>query len=517
MLDTTVLRQISRSTSGQSLAEAMAELPKEELKLLLGDIASLPEKEREWFEHSWEVFGRPKQQPPDHCADPACGCEGAWNVWLMLCGRAFGKTRTLSEYLHDVAWKFPKCRIGIVAPTANSMRSVLVEGESGIISTEKPWNKAHYEPSKLRITFENGSVCSLFSADEPERLRGPQFHFVLCDELAAWEALGEGKAEKVWQQIKLTLRLPRRPNWTLPFRPRVVIATTPVPIPIIRKLAGADPFQKSTRTHVTRGGTRENKANLAEEYFTELVADLAGTRLGRQELEGEILQDVPGALWKVELIDQERIEVEQMPPLKRIVVAVDPSVGGDNATGIVVIGTGPPPLGRPHEVVESNNGVRRTLVKQQRTHGYVLADLSKHGSPDAWARAVVRAYHEYEADAIVAESNQGGDLIKSVIRQVDPNVVIRMVHASRGKRTRAEPVVAIYEQKRIHHIGKHPELETEMLTWDPDMTDHSPDRMDALVWGVSHLMGKGKIHAAAAPVTIPKGAMSVYHSELDAA
>ena len=623
--------ELLKSQTNESLAEILSDLPDEQAQEWL---SQLPDEEQEWLSHSWQFWGRPKQQPPDRCADPECGCGGDWTTWLILSGRAWGKalatdtpiptvsgwkamgdivagdvlfdengkqtrvthafdvmlgrpcrcvvfsdgaeivadddhewvtfpdrnhgvvrstadiseslsrmrhwvdadryivsadrcesvpvrcikvdspsslflasramipthnSRTGSEWVHEVAHKYPGSRIAVVAPTARSARQVMIEGESGILGTQKPWNKCRYWPAKLEITFANGSLCGIFSADEPERLRGPQHHFAWCDELCAWP-----KADDVWNMLRLGLRLPARSGWPK-YAPRVVITTTPKPTELIRKLAGATAKGKSKRTHVTRGSTYENKSNLDRDYFDSVISDLKGTRLGQQELYGAILLDTPGALWRSAMIDPFRVDPEQLPlSMKNCVIAVDPSAGGDNETGIVACASGPPPImeGVDLEHLDDHPSIAASLKKNQRMHGYVLADCSIHGAtPDQWARAAVRAYHEFDAACIVAESNQGGDMVRYTINTVDSSVPVRLVHATRGKKTRAEPVAALFEQGRIHIVGRLTKLEEQLLTWDPE-EGKSPDRLDAMVWGLHHLLGKGKIHYNATPVQV---------------
>lgn len=323
----------------------------------------------------------------------------------------------------------------------------MVEGESGILAIS-PDPKPLYEPSKRRLTWPNGAIATTFSAEEPERLRGPQHDAAWCDELAAWEY-----AQETWDMLMFGLRLGDDPQ--------CVITTTPKPVKIVRELLN-DPT-----CITTRGSTFENKANLSPAFVAEIVKKYEGTRLGRQELYAEVLDDVPGALWTRSMIESTRRRRELKPDMSRVVVAIDPAVtSGEEAdeTGIVVAARG----------VDGR--------------GYVLADLSCRLSPDAWAKRAVNAYREFEADRIVAETNNGGDLVERVIRTVDANVPYRAVTASRGKRVRAEPIAALYEQGRVSHVGGFSELEDQMCMFVPDNFDGSPDRVDALVWALSDLM-----------------------------
>ena len=380
---------------------------------------------------------RPNQKPPS----------GDWRIWLILAGRGFGKTRTIVEWAHFQAMRMPGSRGHIAGATAADVRDILVDGESGFLNVIAQAQRPRHESSKRRLTWPNGSVATLFSADEPERFRGPQSHWSIVDELAAW------RYPDAWDQLLLGLRLGQDP--------RVAVATTPRPTPLIRGL-----IQDAT-CHVTRGTTYENRANLAPAFFEQIIKRYEGTRQGRQELNAEILDDIEGALWTYDTMEKNR--VASAPELVRIVVGVDPKTSSeaDSETGIVVAGKG------------TNEEV------------YILEDCSINDLPDAWARRVVDAYNRHQADRIIAEANQGGDMVTSVLRTVDRNISITPVWASRGKQTRAEPIAALYEQGRVHHVGMLPQLEDQMCTWVPGAP--SPDRMDALVWAVTALMGGGEM------------------------
>lgn len=384
-------------------------------------------------------LARPEQLPP----------ESDWFVWLYQAGRGAGKTRTAAEWLAWEAIMKPNTRWAIVAPTFGDARDTCVEGESGILNVLRRYGVLHkgngYNRSMGEIRLVNGSRIKLFSGDEPERLRGPQHHGAWVDEL------GSFRYEDSWEQLQFGLRLGDKP--------RIVVTTTPRPKPLIRKLLA----RKDGSVVVTRGTTFDNRANLAPSALAELLARYDGTRLGRQELFGELLEDVEGALWTIGLIEEHR-QTEQPTGLLRTVVAVDPSVTdtGDE-TGIIV------------------------CSKDANSHGYVHADYSLRGTPDQWARRVVAAYDDWQADAIVVEVNQGGQMVAQTLRTVRPNLPIREVRASQGKRVRAEPISAMYEQGRIHHVGVFEELETQLTTWTPE-DGKSPDRLDALVWGMSELL-----------------------------
>jgi phage terminase large subunit-like protein len=375
----------------------------------------------------WRDIARPAQLAPD----------GDWTVWLYSGGRGAGKSRAGAEWVHEQVQAGAR-RIALVGPTAGDVRDVMVEGESGILNCGPV--RPVYEPSKRRVTWPNGAIATTYSADEPDRLRGPQHDAAWCDEIAAW------RYPQAWDMLMLGLRLGTDP--------RVVATTTPKPVKLVRDLMDT--------AVVTRSTTYDNLDNLAPTFREQILSRYEGTRLGRQELLAELLEDVPGALWTRDLIEKSR---GVAPDLSRIVVAIDPAVTSgeqSDATGIIVVGS-------------------------IQNVGYVLEDLSGRYPPEQWANIAVDAYRRWEADRIVAEANNGGDLVASVLRAVNPNVPVRLVRASRGKRARAEPVSALYEQGRIIHAGTFPELEDELCVWTPD-TVESPDRMDAMVWGLTDLM-----------------------------
>lgn len=335
--------------------------------------------------------------------------------------------------------------MALVAPTAADARDVMVEGESGILACSPPWNRPLYEPSKRRLTWPCGALATTYSADEPDRLRGPQHDGAWADELAAW------KYPEAWDMLMFGLRLGDDP--------RAVATTTPKPVRAIRELL------KAPTTYAARGATYDNRENLAPAFLEQIVAKYEGTRLGRQELSGELLDDVPGALWTRVMVDA--AFTGRAPDMRRIVVAIDPAVtSGEDSddTGIVIVGKG------------ADN------------RAYVLADRTCRLSPDGWAKRAVAAYEEFGADRIVAETNNGGDLVERVVRTVSPHVSYQKVHASRGKRVRAEPVAALYEQGKVSHVGGFADLEDQMCSFVPEGTDGSPDRVDALVWALTDLM-----------------------------
>ena len=367
---------------------------------------------------------------------------------MILSGRGWGKTRCGAEWVRSVAASSKTARIALVARTAADVRDVVVEGESGILAISPDRERPTWEPSKRRLTWPNGAIATTYSGEEPDALRGPQHTAAWCDELASWKY-----APDAWSNLLFGLRLGERPQ--------VVVTTTPRPIAIIRDLIA----QPTTRT--TRGRTTDNAANLAPSALAELRRRYSGTRLGRQELEGEILDDSPGALWKREDIDAARVDTA--PDLLRVVVAIDPAVtSGEDAdeTGILVVGLGA-------------NG-----------HGYVLEDGSGRYSPGDWASRAITLYRRHRADRIVAEVNNGGEMVGHTLSTAAANLPYTAVHASRGKRTRAEPIASLYEQHRVHHVGSFPELEDQLCAWDAGDGSKSPDRLDALVWGLSELLGE---------------------------
>jgi len=381
--------------------------------------------------YDWSFWARPAQLPPP----------GDWRIWLLLAGRGFGKTRTGAELIR-----------ARVAPTAGDARNVMVEGESGILAISPPWDRPHYEPSKRRLTWPNGAIATLYSADEPERLRGPQHDATWCDELGSW------RHPEAWDMLMFGLRLGTDP--------RVVVTTTPRPTKLIRALI-ADP-----KAVVTHGTTYENRANLAPAFLDQIIRKYEGTRLGRQELDAELLDDVAGALWTRGII--EAVRSSTAPSLVRVVVAIDPaatSTADADETGIIVAG------------------------KDERGQGWVLADSSGRYQATEWAKTAIAAYRAHHADRVVAEVNHGGEMVEATLRVIDPNVSFAALRASRGKVTRAEPVAALYEQGRVHHVGAFPQLEDQMCGFAPAGRNEvdlrsggSPDRVDALVWALTDLM-----------------------------
>jgi len=403
-------------------------------------IDKLTDEEKQFIvdiSNDWVTIARPSQRIP----------EGDWTTWLILAGRGWGKTRVNSETVIRWAYEKPNTVINIVGATAADARDILILGESGILKCSQKGFTPHYEPSKRRLTWPNGSYALIFSADEPDRLRGVQCHYAAADELASW------RYPEAYDQLMFGLRLGDKP--------RLIVTTTPRPTKLIRELA------KDRTTHITTGTTYENRSNLAGAFFHHILTQYEGTRLGRQEINAEILEDIEGALWTSKLIESTR--VTKYPDLKRIVVAIDPAATSkkdSDKSGIVVVGKG-------------ING-----------HNYVLDDKSGIYTPNEWARVVIGLYERYQADRVVGEINNGGEMIEAVLRNAAPNIAYKSVHATRGKALRAEPVVSLYEQNKMHHVGLFADLEEEMTGWAPDLGLSSPDRMDALVWAATELMGK---------------------------
>jgi predicted phage terminase large subunit-like protein len=392
----------------------------------------------------WLATARPEQITP----------LGDWRVWLVLAGRGFGKTRTGAE---DVAWygiTNPGHQIAVVAPTFNDVRGTCFEGISGLLAVTPQEAIADYNKSRQELTLTNGTLIRGFSADTPDRLRGPQFHRAWCDELAAWQY------PDAWDQLMFGLRLGDDP--------RVIVTTTPRPTPLVRKLA------KDAKTHITRGSTFDNAANLAPSALEQLREKYKGTRLGRQELEAEILDDVPGALWTRDII-----QYAEAKDMQRIVVAVDPSGTSGNGEGDSV------------GIIIAGKGIDGRF--------YVLEDATCSLGPAGWARRVVDRYHAHKADRIVAERNFGGAMVESTIRTADRNVPITLVTASRGKSVRAEPISSLYEQGRVSHAPGLDRLEDQMMqmTGSGFVGEGSPDRVDALVWALTELMDSREVQIRA--------------------
>jgi phage terminase large subunit-like protein len=436
------------TAAGRSAAERLAQLPDAIRKEVLGE---LTEDEARALEYDWAFWRRPSQELPPE----------PWSLAMWMTGRGYGKTRIGSEAINEWAKEF--ARMFLVGRTSSDVRDVMIEGESGILASSPPWWRPEYEPSKRRLTWPNGAIATAYTGEEPDMLRGPQFEKGWMDELAAWQY-----PQEAFDNAMFGLRLGDNPQ--------AVITTTPKNVPIIRKLV-RDPDVK-----ILTGTTYENIGNLAPLFIRRIVKRYEGTRLGMQELLGKLLEDVAGALWSRERIDALRVRVPAAQ-LVRVVVAVDPPAGQTQVEavereetaecGIVVCASGwCSCMGRPS------------------LHGFVLEDATIYGKPDEWGDRALQMYKKWRADRIVAEANNGGEMVGFVIAARPGGIVapVTLVWASRGKQTRAEPVAALYAPRSeipIHHVGSWPELEDQQVTWVPG--ERSPDRMDALVWGITQL------------------------------
>ena len=427
--------------------EQIALLSEEERRAVLEDI------NMDALVWDWSAWGRPEQFPPKG---------DDWAIWMYLAGRGAGKTRAAAEWIREKAKDTSQgqIRFALVARTAADVRDVIVEGESGIISVSPPSERPLYEPSKRRLTWPNGNTATCFTADEPDGLRGPQFHYAWADEIAAWRQSPDAAGMTSWDNLRVACRLGRAPQ--------IICTTTPKRVPVLYNLLSE--AEKTGRVVVSRGSTLDNAGNLSSTYLEAITGVYAGTRLAAQELYGEMLSDVEGALWTIELIDQSRETAFPIgSPLR--VVGVDPSVAENprDECGIVVC---------------ASTGERDLY----RRHAWVLEDATIHGPPEQWANKVVDMARKYSCP-VVAEVNQGGALVTNAIRAIDPRVTVLEVHSKNGKALRAEPVTLAYEQKRVHHINYLADLESQMCAWIPG-EGKSPDRVDALVHALTALLIK---------------------------
>ena len=427
-------------------SEYLADLIKLEERERLATLRSLNEVQRKEFRYHWKVWARRSQMPP----------HGDWTVWLILAGRGFGKTRAGAEWVRAMAAADPDARIALVAASLGEARAVMVEGDSGILEISPPFAYPEFEPSLRRLTWPNGAIATLYSAGEPESLRGPQHSHAWCDEVGKWDNAG-GRAMASWDNLLLGLRLGKFP--------RAVATTTPRAVPLVKRLVAEPADHLAT----TRGKSEANGDNLPERFLEDMRRRYGQSLLGRQELDGELILDLPGALWTRGLLETCR-EAAASAVAVRTVIGVDPpaSANGD-ACGIVVAALGQDGIGR------------------------VLADASvERPSPETWARAVANAAQHWQADRVVAEANQGGAMVESVLRAANVALPLRLVRASRGKAARAEPIAALYEAGRVRHAGSFPALEDElcgmMAGADYQGPGNSPDRADALVWALTELM-----------------------------
>jgi len=434
-------------------ADALRQLPATKVKQLFEELGPIKTEE---LKHDWSFWARDNQLEP----------EGKdWNTWMVNAGRGFGKTRSGVEWVRENVKRGVK-RIAAVASTNSDIERVMVKGESGFLSVCWKGDKTYagkkmgfpeWSPTKRTLTWENGAQVQFYSAEEPDRLRGPQFELAWCDETAAWN-----KDMDTWQMLQFCMRLGKHP--------RIMVTTTPKPTKLIRQIL------KDPKTVVTTGSTFDNSANLAGTYLTAVKEQYEGTRIGRQELYAEVLEEAQGALWTTAMLDDASVKLEDVPDLTRIVVALDPAVTSNaesDMTGIVVAGI-------------DVNGV-----------AYVLGDYTDRLSPQGWAMKSIELYHQFQADRIVAEVNQGGDMVRTTIHGEDETVPYKAVRASRGKYARAEPISALYERGLVKHVANPVnganlnELEQQMRVWEPLGSIGSPDRLDALVWCLTDLMLNG--------------------------
>ena len=391
-----------------------------------------------------------RAQAHEHQREP----NGDWTSWLILGGRGAGKTRAGAEWVRAIVNgvsndNTPRRAIALVAQSYADAREVMIEGPSGICAVALERERPRYESSRRRLVWPNGAVAHAFSAEDPDGIRGYQFDAAWSDELCKWRY-----AEETWSNLQLALRLGEFP--------RQIATTTPRPSSLIKRL------MKAPTTHLTRASSYENREHLSAAFFEEIAALYEGTALGRQELHGELIEETPGALWRWSMIEAARIS--NAPPMDRVVVAVDPpATAGPDADECGIIAAGV------------------AQIQEERV-GFVLSDYSlAAASPRQWGERAIALYHESEADCIIVETNQGGDMAKAVLSQIDPSAPVRGVYATRGKRTRAEPVAALYERGLVRHVGAFPALETQMTQFTGG-AGKSPDRLDALVWAMSALM-----------------------------
>lgn len=428
--------EIARAQSAGEVSEGAA--LRAELDGVLDDLS---EDEAEALLYDWREWARPEQLPP----------AGDWSTWLMLAGRGFGKTRSAAEGVREIVATNEVEHIALVAKTPADARDVMIEGPSGLLAVHPRAERPTWMPSHRRLTFANGARATVFSGENPDQLRGPQHQLAWVDELATLQY-----PDETWDNLSLGLRLP----WGSGGPARCIVTTTPRPIKVLRTILALP------GCCVSRGATYANRANLDPGFMRQILLRYEGTRLGRQELNAELLDDTPGALWTRAVLERARGPRPDPAALRRIVVAVDPAVtsGADSdETGIIAVA-----LGDDDRI-------------------YVLADRSLRATPAAWAQTAEDLAEEVGADRIVAEANNGGEMVSLTIQTVAPHRKVVLVHASRGKRARAEPVASLYEQGRVVHCAAFPQLEDQLSTWTGASNERSPDRLDALVWGVAEL------------------------------
>lgn len=407
-------------------------------------LKKMSHRQRRSLQRHWRIWAHDGQVPPG----------ATWHTWLIMAGRGYGKTRAGAEWVREVAEADPTARIALAGASLGEARRVMVEGPSGMLAIASPRRRPVFEPSKRQLTWPNGAAATLYSAGEPESLRGPQHSHAWCDEIAKWDQAG-GRAASAWDNLLLGLRLGSAP--------RIVATTTPRAVPLMKRLLG------QPEVIVSRGTTADNRDNLPPGFFRSVRAQFGRSLLARQELDGELIEEVEGALWSRALLEDCREDFASAPD-RRVVIGVDPPASADgDACGIVVCAVG-------------EDGIAR-----------VLADCSvRKATPERWARAVAMAARGWNADRVIAEANNGGEMVRSVLHAADIALPVKLVHASRGKCARAEPVAALYESGRVRHVGQLPQLEDElcglMAGGGYEGPGKSPDRADALVWALSELM-----------------------------
>lgn len=446
-----VLRRLEtiQSCTGETFEEIWAKQSKAVRLSVFPDEAraffrDLTTAQRAALKGNFSFWGRPSQQIP----------AGDWFIWKILAGRGWGKSWTGSNFVIKKARSLPGSRGALIGSTVSDVRDVMILGDSGIIANSPPDFIPKYEPSKRRLTWPNGSICICYTADQPDRLRGPNLAWAWCDELAAWRY-----PQEAWDMLMYCTRKGH---------PQIIVTTTPRPIPLVKQLVKDSIEDPDSGILVTKGTTWENFWFLSESFFKKVIARAKGS-LARQEIYADILEAVDGALWSIAQIDALRVN-KKPPGIERISIGVDPSEndGADNdEAGIVAV------------------------ARDCKNHGYVLEDRSIKAHPAVWARKVLDLYYELNADHIVVETNRGGKMIahtiRSVVRENEERPRIIEVNAARGKTTRAEPIAALYEEGRFHHVGTLAQLEDEMTSYIPGISKRSPNRMDALVWAATQL------------------------------
>lgn len=472
----------------KSIAQQVAEMSPEERAEVLAGI------DHEKLIYDWSFWGRPEQF-----------IRGPHFITALIAGRAFGKSRALSEWVREVATKYPGCRIALVGRTTADVIGTMINGESGIIAVHPEGEKPEHQVSKRRLVWPNGSIAETFSSQEPSQLRGPQFHFAACDETGTWLHIPDDSGLTAWDNIKFATRL-KFFDGEASVQPKIVVATTPKKTDTIIDLFD-QAEKKPEKVKIVTGTTFDNAGNLSEVQLEELLDLYGGTQVGLQELYGQLLTDIEGVMWSEDLIEGPRIKDGRYDPLgfPIRVVAVDPSMAENpkDECGIVVVGF----------------SAERKLGKR---HAYVIEDASLRASPKVWAERVVKLAQKYSAPVVV-EKNQGGDMLPLTIHGIDPDIKVFTVWARGSKSERAEPVVMRYQQGRVHHLGYFDKLERQMTTWDPEHSKKSPDRVDALNWAIHAGMIKppeglvpkvvtirrprGKMPDAAAKVRGTKGAL----------